>query len=247
MNRIVRLAVISSCAVIPMATLSAKVTVSEVPQPPPPSSIVLLDFGNNQSYRGASAPSPDIQGHFWNSVWDGAPNSPLTNAAGGVTTMGLVFHAAAGTDYYNGPSGATQNPSACVIDKAALGYLGINEAVYDYYVNSTFQVQGLDPTKVYSLTFFGSHKYSDSDYTIYFVCSDASYSKVVTSVALYVQSPSDPAAHNSNKVATISGISPQTNGIIYIKFHGTNSDSRVGGYLNCMQIVEITRRRLPSW
>jgi hypothetical protein len=245
MNRIANLAVIFGCGVISMATLSAKVTVSEAPPPPPPSSTVLLDFGNNQSYRGTNTPSPDRQGHFWNSVWAGAFNGPLTNAAGEVTTMGLGFRSATGTDYYNGPSGATQNPSACVIDTDALGYLGINEAVYHYYVNSSFQIQGLDPTKVYSLTFFGSHKYSASDYTTYSVCSDASYSRVVTSISLYVQTPGNPGVHNSNKVATISAISPRTNGSLYIKFQGTNSDSTVGGYLNCMQIVEITPTNAP--
>ena len=55
MNRIVRLAVIFSCLVIPMATVSAKVKVSEAT---PPSNTILLDFGNNQSYRGANTPSP---------------------------------------------------------------------------------------------------------------------------------------------------------------------------------------------
>ena len=247
MNRIVRLTVIVGCAVIPMATLSGKVTVSETPPPPPLSSTVLVNFGNNHSYRGADTPSPDIHGNFWNSVWAGAPNSPLTNAAGGVTTMSLAFDTSAGTDYYNGPSGATQNPTACVIDAYALGYLGINEAVYDYYVNSAFRIQGLDPKKSYSLTFFGSHKYSASDYTTYSVCSDASYSRVLTSISLYVQSPGNPGAHNSNKVATIGGISPQNDGILYIKFQGTNSDPTVGGYLNCMQIVETTRTNtLPT-
>jgi hypothetical protein len=242
MNRIVRLAVIFSCAVIPVATVSAKVKVSEVA---PPSGTLLLDFGNNQSYRGVSTPSPDRKGNFWNSVWAGALNSPLTNAAGGVTTLGLAFDASAGADYYNGPSGATQNPSACVIDADALGNLGINEAVYDYYVNSAFQIQGLDPAKAYSLTFFGSHKYSASDYTTYSICRDASYSRVLTSIRLYVQSPGNPGAHNSNKVATISRISPQNNGIIYIKFQGTNRDSTVGGYLNCLQIVEIPPTNAP--
>jgi hypothetical protein len=244
-NRIVRLAVIAGCAVIPMATLSGKVTVSETPPPPPPSSTILVSFGNNRSYRGINTPSPDIHGNFWNSVSAGTLNSPLMNAAGGVTTMGLNFDVAAGTDYYNGPSGATQNPSACVIDADALGYLGINEAVYHYYVNSAFRIQGLDPTKTYSLTFFGSHKYSASDYTTYSVCSDANYSRAVTSINLYVQSPGNPGAHNSNKVATMSGISPQNNGILYIKFRGTNSDSTVGGYLNCMQIVELAPTNAP--
>jgi hypothetical protein len=46
-------------------------------------------------------------------------------------------------------------------------------------------------------------------------------------------------------VATISRISPQNNGIIYIKFQGTNRDSTVGGYLNCLQIVEIPPTNAP--
>src|SRR5437867_7203208 len=121
MKRIIKLAVMFGCAVIPMATLSAKVTVLEAP---PPSSPVLIDFGNSQSYRGASTPSPDSLGHYWNSVSDGGLNSPLTNAAGGATTMGLSFRAAAGTDSYNGPAGVNQNPGSCVIDANALGDLG---------------------------------------------------------------------------------------------------------------------------
>jgi hypothetical protein len=96
MNRIVRLAVILNYAVIQITTLSARVTVSEVPSP---SRTILLDFGNNQSYRGANTPSPDRQGNYWNSVWAGAFNGPLTNAAGGVTTLGLGFQTSAGTDY----------------------------------------------------------------------------------------------------------------------------------------------------
>ncbi len=88
-NRIVRLAVIFGCAVIPMAALFAKVNVSEAP--PPPSSPVLLSFGNSQSYRGINTPSPDTRGNYWNSVGASAVNSPLTNAAGEVTTMSLGF------------------------------------------------------------------------------------------------------------------------------------------------------------
>jgi len=65
----------------------------------------------------------------------------LTNAAGGVTTLGLAFDArperTITTVFWS-----DSDPSACVIDADALGNLGINEAVYDYYVNSAFQIQG---------------------------------------------------------------------------------------------------------
>ncbi len=62
MNRILRLAAIFSCGVIPTATLFAKVKISEAP--PPPSSPVLIAFGNNQSYRGINMPSPGFPRQF---------------------------------------------------------------------------------------------------------------------------------------------------------------------------------------
>ena len=160
--------------------------------------------------------------------------------------MSLAFDASAETDYYNGPSGATQNPSACVIDADALGYLGINEAVYDYYVNSSFQIQGMDPTRAYSLTFFGSHKYSASDYTTYSICSDASYSRVLTSISLYVQSPGNPGAHNSNKVATISRSRRRiTASSTSNSKERTETPQLVAVFRNCMQIIESTPTNAP--
>ena len=243
MNRILRLAVIFSCGIMPMATLSAKVMVSEAPPPLPPNSTVLLAFGNSQSYRGINMPSPDLRGNFWNSVGAGAFNSPLKNAAGEVTTLGLGFDfAARSLASHNGPSGATQGSQRLRrLIWLTLGYLGIKEAVYHYYVNSTFQIRGLDPTKVYSLTFFGSHKYSPSDYTTYSICSDASYSKVVTSMSLYVQSPGNPGAHNSNKVRHHwRGLPAEQRNPVH-QVWGTNRDSTVGGYLNCMQIVDMIK------
>ena len=29
---------------------------------------VLVDFGNNDSFRGVSVPAPDSNGHYWNSI-----------------------------------------------------------------------------------------------------------------------------------------------------------------------------------
>src|SRR5712671_7467520 len=212
---------------VPVLTLVLGFTLTAQCQTNPPlDKTVLIDFGNNLSYRGTNTPSPDIKGHYWNSINSGNFAPVLTNAAGGGTSLALGFDFAPpadGTDSYNGPSGVCTGdvpcpPSACIIDTNALGYLGINEAVYDFYVQSAFQIQGASPTKTYSLTFFGSHKFTDSDYTIYSLCSSNDYSTVITSVSLFVQSPSDPSAHNSNTVATITGVSPQPDGIFYILF-----------------------------
>ena len=56
MNRIGKLVVNFGCVVIPLAALYAKINISEAP---PPSSPVLIAFGNSQSYRGINLPSPD--------------------------------------------------------------------------------------------------------------------------------------------------------------------------------------------
>ena len=58
-----------------------------------------------------------------------------------------------------------------------------------------------------------------------------------TSVALYVQYPANPSVANSNMVVSAT-VLPGANGILYIKFQGTNTvnggigTNQVGGYLN---------------
>lgn len=98
--------------------------------------VILVDFGNNLSYRGTNTVSPDANGNFWNSVHSGAFYADLVDQNNNATSMDLGFDAATGTDYFNGPSGATEDPAATVYNAGALGNLGVNEAVYDYYVNS---------------------------------------------------------------------------------------------------------------
>jgi hypothetical protein len=195
---------------------------------------LLFDFGNDSSYRGVSTPSPDGNGNHWNSVWSGAYYPNLTDMNGTATAIDLGFVSAPGTDFYNGPSGDTQDPAAVDINAASLGNLGVNEAVYDYYVSSSFKIEGLDTAKTYNLTFFGSHKYSTDDTTVYSVYTDNTFTTVVDSVSLNVEDGSG-AGHNRNTVATLNGLSPQAGNTLYIKFLGSGGDN---GYLNCLQIEE---------
>jgi len=128
---------------------------------------ILIDFGNNSSFRGTNVVNPDANGNYWNSVYAGAYANNMLNSTGTASTIGLGFDSAGGTDYYNGPSGAVQDPNSVSIDAVALGMLGINAAVYDYYTSSRFTIQGLDPARTYTLTFFGSKKYATDADTIY--------------------------------------------------------------------------------
>ena len=204
---------------------------------------ILIDFGNASSYRGVDTPSPDENGNFWNSVWNAAYYSDLIDIDGNATAVDFGFASAAGTDSYNGPAGVTSDPitqamiDATDINAAAIGNLGINEAAMDFYVSSTFEIQGLDPTKTYNLIFFGSHKYSTDDTTVYSVYTDNTYSALVDSANLDVQQTGSPSLHNRDTVAVINDISPQTGNILYIRYIGSNGSL---GYLNCMQIEEAS-------
>jgi|APTNR8051073442_1049403.scaffolds.fasta_scaffold00052_47 hypothetical protein len=193
--------------------------------------IILVDFGNNLSFRGTNTVSPDANGNYWNSVDSGAFYANLVDQNNTATTLDLGFDAATGTDYFNGPSGAVEDPSATVYNASALGNLGVDGAVYDYYVNSRFQLQQLDPTKTYTLTFFGSHKFNTDTQTLYTVYSDNTYTIPVASVLLTIGTTGGD--HNQDTVATISGLTAQAGNALYIGFAGSGGNN---GYLNALEI-----------
>ena len=217
---------------------------------------VLIKMGDNQTFNGTNAPSPDIHGHYWNSV-DSTQFFPvLTNiddtVGGWWPAFGFETNKVGNTDANNGPAGAVPpgTPANCVIDTNALGNLGIKEAVYDYYVNSEFEIQNLYPSRTYTLTFFGSHSQSPSDYTIYSIFTNSSYTMLETAVAQYVQYAATPSVANSNLVVSAT-VLPPANGILYVQFLGTNTvgggigTNGAGGYLNCMQVTQGPSTNAP--
>jgi hypothetical protein len=210
---------------------------------------VLVDFGNNTSFRGADVPNPDPNGNSWNSIAPGAFITNLVDIDNNPTTIDLGFDTPVGTDSFNGPAGVTSFPptaaeiAATDIDAAALGLLGVKEAAFDFAASpggadnrTRFQIQQLDPTKRYNLTFFGSHKFSTDDATVYSVFTDNTYTTLVGSASLNVQQPGSPNLHNRDQVATISNLSPQASDILYVQFVGSAGGL---GYLNDLQISVI--------
>lgn len=206
--------------------------------PPTPDESILIDLGSSASFNGASVANPDDHGNFWNSVWSGAFSADLVNTSNTATTVDLGFDTATGTDNFNGPAGA--------VDTAALGALGgATNAVNDYYVSSSFQLQGLNPFRRYNLTFFGSHKFSTDDTTVYTVYSDASYTQAVASARLNVQVPGATSLPNSNTVAIITNLAPQSGNALYIKFEGALGSL---GYLNALKVdVYIPDLTYDEW
>ena len=223
---------------------------------------VLIKMGDNQSNQGTNAPSPDSNGNYWNSVDSTLFFTTLTNIDGTVggwpgwtAAFGFesnISNAVGNTGASNGPAGPVPpgTPANCVIEAAALGDLGIKQAVYDYYVNSDFELQNLYPSRLYTLTFFGSHSQSPSDYTVYSIFTNSSYTMLETQVTEWAQYPGNPAVPNSNMVVSAT-VLPWTNGTLYVQFLGTNSvgggigTNGAGGYLNCMQVTQGPSTNAP--
>jgi hypothetical protein len=208
-------------------------------------STVLFDFGNDQSFRGATVVNPDSNGNYWNSFRTGVFYQNLVDTTGAATTVDFGFSTPVGTDSYNGPAGPTTNwpltqgeIDACDIDQSALGVLGVKAACVDYvnYTNCRFEIQQLDPAKKYNLTFFGSHKFSADDATVYSVYSDNTYTTLVASGSLLIQTPGMPWLHNRDTTLTLSNLSPQTDNILYVDFIGSAGNF---GYLNCLALTEV--------
>jgi hypothetical protein len=211
---------------------------------------VLIDFGNNiPSFRGIPVPNPDPNGNTWNSLQPGLFYTNLVDTSNSATTIDFGFSTGVGTDSYNGPAGAVSFPAptpaeiaATDIDAAALGNLGVIEAAFDYANSPSpgsparFEIQQLDPAKTYNLTFYASQKFAADSATLFSVYSDNTYTTLVGSVSLNHQDPGSPWLHNRDKVATISGLAPQTSNILYVQFQGAGGNT---GFLNSMQITAV--------
>src|SRR5262245_16498304 len=200
---------------------------------------VLIDFGNDNTYRSLSVLNPDTKGHYWNSIQPGVLVENLVDLQNSATTIDVGWNTPVGFDSYNGPAGASP-----VIDNkmdlrdnylpftdidqtptSALGNLnGALEGPFDYICGPggadnrvRLQIQQLDPAKKYNLTFFGSHSFSIDTTTVYTVFSDNTYATPVGTANLDIQEPTSPNIHNKNRVATINNLSPQADNILYIQ------------------------------
>jgi hypothetical protein len=215
-------------------------------QVPAHAQTLLVDFGNDTSFRGLSVNNPDSNGNYWNSLQPGLFYENLIDVANNATTIDLGFDTPVATDSYNGPAGPTSEETLesdvqlTNIDAAALGNLGGSfEGVFDFAAGYNgqehfpvrFQIQGLNPSATYDLTFFGSHSFSDDATTVYTLYTDSTYTTPVASASLLVQDPF--FTPNRDRLATIEGVSPQTDNILYVEFVGETGN---GGYLNAMQI-----------
>jgi hypothetical protein len=213
---------------------------------------VLIDFGNDTTYRSLSVTNPDSNGNYWNSIQPGVLTNDLIDIQNNGTSIDIGWNTPVGFDSFNGPAGFVPSDDdkqdlrdnylpLTDIDALALGNLGgALEGPFDFIASPggddnrvRFQIQQLDPSRKYTLTFFGSHKFSTDTTTAYSVYSDDTYTTLVGTASLDVQDLVDFSLHNRDRVAMISDLSPQTDNILYVQFVGSTGNL---GYLNDMQI-----------
>lgn len=214
---------------------------------------VLIDFGNDATYRGKSTSGN------WNSVGYGFVAN-LTDSTGSATTIDFGPDGMGATDSFNGPGYSGQYSgwdfsgdtvlqqiaidqmaldAGAAINNTALGLLAEGTMAMDYFSSTggRFQIQQVTGGQAYDLTFFSSKKFpTDDTSTTITVYDDSGYSNSLGSVTLFHGNGSGVA--NTDQLGTISNLTGpfNTNNIFYIEFSG---DSGGTGYLNGMSITAV--------
>jgi hypothetical protein len=128
----------------------------------------------------------------------------------------------------------------------------VTNAVFEYFAapsgdKGKFTLSNLDPTKRYSLTFFGSRKYpagemagsDDTRTTVYSVTDSNGVVQVSTNLRVGVFGD-----HNSNTVASLANLSPDLHNRLFVEFGGLTSTN--SGYLNCLKIEVLDPPAPPA-
>ena len=130
---------------------------------------VLLDIGRSGTsgvgegwYNGATPPSPDTNGNYWNTLDSGKYAGSMKDKTNGTTSIGAGFIDTNSPTFttYNGPAG-DGTLAAVTINSAALGDLGIAEAAFDYVcgTNIRMSIDGLTVGKKYRINLYSSRRW----------------------------------------------------------------------------------------
>jgi hypothetical protein len=210
-----------------------------------PAQTVLIDFGNNATFRGVTSPGN------WNSMGFGfVSNLVATNGTN--TTIDWAPNGLGDTDSFNSIVGPTSNPPSNGEILAAqnklsgsLGPLALGQAAIDFFrSNNTngvgrFQLQQVTAGQSYNLTFYGSKQYvaATNTQTRYSVFDDSLYTSLLGTGLLTTGSTDDTG--NPNNVLTLENLlgPSNANNIFYVQWEGVNDSTM--GYINSMSIEAV--------
>lgn len=207
---------------------------------------VLIDFGNDSTFRGITSPGN------WNSMGFGFAAN-LIDSEGNATTIDWAPDGFGGTDSFNSIIGPTSNPPTAGEVSAAqsalgvsLGPLALGEAAIDFFKSDNgttsvgrFQLQQVTPGQLYNLTFYGTKQFvaAGNEQTRYSVFDDEFYSNLLGTGLL--TTGSTDGTGNPNSVLTLENIlgPSNANNIFYIQWEGANNSTE--GFINSMSIEAV--------
>ena len=198
---------------------------------------ILVDCGADGSIlaNGSPTSSPDINGNTWNNSIPSAMNvANLKSTANSATGISLTWT--------NVGSGANTNPLGAT---AAPGLLNIATAYQDAIFTTTttpgasFYLGGLDPSKTYTISLFGSRDDSTTvRYTTYTV-TGASALTPTTIQTTGLNVGGTGINHNIANLATFSNVVPNGSNDITVNYVVGAGSTASFGYLNAMEITVV--------
>jgi hypothetical protein len=211
-----------------------------------PAQEVLIDFGNDTTFRGVTSPGN------WNSVAFGYAAN-LIDTEGNATTIDWAPAGFGGTDSFNSIAGATSNPPTAGQISAAqsalggsLGPLAVGQAAIDFFRSDNgttgvgrFQLQQVQAGQLYNLTFYGTKQFvpAGNEQTRYSVFDDELYTNLLGTGLL--TTGSTDATGNPDNILTLENLvgPSNANNIFYIQWEGANDST--WGFINSMSIEAV--------
>jgi lysophospholipase L1-like esterase len=223
------------------------------PAPPIVSKTVRVDFGKHDGANGNPTTSPDSFGNYWNNFGATASGSNVSNlvtTTNAATTMGITLTTAGwqNNGIQNGGLTAT-SPGTQAPLASRLGELAVDTATQDYLFisgatgfSAGLKVSGLNPSKLYSMRFFGTRNATDvrrSTYTM--TAGNGTFAGTLqttgTGIGTGLGGDDGSTAYNGNNRSTVAlgGMQPNSAGELTLQLAVAE-----GGfaYLGILEIVE---------
>ena len=209
--------------------------------PPIPGKVVRVDFGRHDGTNGNPTTSPDAFGKHWNNfatVANGSAVSNLVTTANEPTALGITL-TSAGWQNNGILNGGLLAPTA-----ALLGELAVPTATQDYLfiqgadgAKASLPIRGLNPTKLYSMRFFGTRSETGARRSTYTITAGNGITAGTLQTTGANIGNDGATTYNGNNRSTVAlgGIQADTTGEVSLRL-----SVNTGGfaYLGILEIVE---------
>jgi len=208
--------------------------------PPIVSKTVRVDFGRHDGTNGNPTTSPDGFGKHWNNFGttaNGTSVSNLVTTANELTDLGITLTS---TGWQNNGifNGGLLAPSSTL-----LGELAVPTATQDYFfingaaTTATLRINGLSPTKLYSMRFFGTRNEAGVRRSIYTVTAGNGVTAGHLQTSGTGIGNDGATTYNGNNRSTVAlgGIQANSTGEVTLQLAVAQGDF---AYLGILEIVE---------